>query len=191
MPDSLFGKDSSFIIRSQLPFNGGPPPARAARSFVTPVEDFFVRTHALEVPTVDVATFTLEVGGMVRAPLRLTLDELRSRFATHQVAATMQCAGNRRDQLMSVEPITGEVPWSIEAISNGVWEGVRLTDVLDAAGVDAARGATDVEFIGLDQVERHGHTFGYGGSIPLDKARADEVLIAWAMTPSWNGDSSE
>jgi len=118
---------------------------------------------------------------MVRAPLRLTLDELRSRFATHQVAATMQCAGNRRDQLMSVEPITGEVPWSIEAISNCVWEGVRLTDVLDAAGVDAARGATDVEFIGLDQVERHGHTFGYGGSIPLDKARADEVLIAWAM----------
>jgi sulfite oxidase len=98
-----------------------------------------------------------------------------------QLAATLQCAGNRRDQLMSVEAITGEVPWSIEAISNATWEGVRLRDVLEVAGVDPSGGAAHVEFIGLDQIDRHGEQFGFGGSIPLEKARSPEVLIAWGM----------
>jgi sulfite oxidase len=35
-----------------------------------------------------------------------------------------------------------------------------------------------VGFLGLDQVERHGHTFGFGGSVPLDKALAEETLLA-------------
>src|SRR3954466_1283999 len=82
MAEPSFGKDASFIVRSQLPFNGGPPPARAVREFVTPVEDFFVRTHAFEVPSVDLATFTLDGGGLVRSPLRLKFDELRSTFGT-------------------------------------------------------------------------------------------------------------
>jgi sulfite oxidase len=35
-----------------------------------------------------------------------------------------------------------------------------------------------VEFTGLDQVERHGERFGFGGSIDLDKALSGEVLLA-------------
>lgn len=175
-----FGKDKGFVVRSDQPFNGGPPPARVLNSFVTAVPDFFVRAHAAEVPRVDVGRYALEVGGLVKSPLKLSLADLRAKFATQQLAATMQCAGNRRDQLIAVEAIPGEVPWGFEAISNGQWEGVRLADVLKAAGVDAG-GAAHVEFIGLDQVDRHGKTFSYGGSIPLDKARQPEVLLAWSM----------
>ena len=181
MMATSFGKDSSFLIRSATPFNGGPPPAKVRRAFVTPVENFFVRAHAVDVPKVDAASYAFDVGGLVRSPLKLSLAELRLKFPTQRLMATMQCAGNRRDQLIAIEPIPGEVPWAIEAISNGQWEGVRLADVLDAAGVDSSRGAAHVEFIGLDQVERHGHTFAYGGSIPLEKARRPEVLLAWSM----------
>src|ERR687890_44176 len=38
--------------------------------------------------------------------------------------------------------------------------------------------ARHVEMIGLDQVERHGRSFGFGGSIDLAKALGDEVLLA-------------
>ncbi|MBC8105726.1 MAG: molybdopterin-dependent oxidoreductase [Anaerolineae bacterium] len=178
---NAFGKDKSFLVRSDRPFNGGPPPGRVLESFITPVPDFFVRAHAVDVPVVDVGSYALEVGGLVRSPLTCSLSDLRSKFATHQLTATMQCAGNRRDQLIAIEAIPGEVPWGCEAISNGQWEGVRLSDVLEAAGVDSASGAAHVEFIGLDQVDRHGQVFSYGGSIPLDKARQPEVLLAWSM----------
>jgi sulfite oxidase len=48
--------------------------------------------------------------------------------------------------------------------------------VLQAAGADPE--ARHVEFTGLDEVERHGATFGFGGSITMDKALGDEVLLA-------------
>ncbi len=38
--------------------------------------------------------------------------------------------------------------------------------------------AHHVEFVGLDQVERHGRQFGFGGSIDLEKALNEEVLLA-------------
>lgn len=181
-----FAKDSSFLIRSSEPFNGGPAPGHVRNTFITPVGQFFVRAHAVDVPQVEVGTFSLDVGGLVRSPLNLSLDQLRSKFKTQRLVATMQCAGNRRDQLMAIAPVPGEVPWGAEAISNGEWEGVRLSDVLDAAGVDEApreksSRAGHVEFIGLDQITKAGQTFGFGGSIELEKARSPEVLIAWAM----------
>ena len=52
-------------------------------------------------------------------------------------------------------------------------------DVL-AVAEPAARGA-HVALIGLDETERHGQRFAFGGSIPLDKALRSEVLLAYEM----------
>jgi sulfite oxidase len=41
-----------------------------------------------------------------------------------------------------------------------------------------AKEARHVEFVGLDQVERQGQQFGFGGSIDLPKALGDEVILA-------------
>jgi sulfite oxidase len=38
-----------------------------------------------------------------------------------------------------------------------------------------------VAFVGLDEVERRGKRFGFGGSIPLAKALGPEVLLAYEM----------
>ena len=57
-----FGKRPGTLIRQESPFNAGPPPDRLRASFVTPVEDFFVRNHG-GVPEVDAASFRLTVGG--------------------------------------------------------------------------------------------------------------------------------
>jgi sulfite oxidase len=57
-----------------------------------------------------------------------------------------------------------------------VWRGYRLREILLAAGV--RDGATHVAFTGLDQVERKGMSFGFGGSIDLGKAMGEEVVLA-------------
>lgn len=146
-----------------------------ADHFITPVDFFFTRSHA-PAPTLDPATWQLEIDGLVHAPRRFSLDQLLRDFPHREVVATLVCAGLRRDEFLSVGPVAGELPWGPEAVSTGKWGGIALADVLRAVGVkDSAR---HVEFIGLDRVERHGEQFGFGGSVDLDKAMSREVLLA-------------
>src|SRR5207247_2605204 len=60
-----------------------------------------------------------------------------------------------------------------------IWSGVRLRDVLRAAGVEAQTG--HVAFTGLDEVEEEGELLEFGGSIPLDCAMRADVLLADEM----------
>lgn len=172
-----FGKLPGFLVRQSSPYNGGPAPERVIRDFETPNELFFVRNHG-DVPAVDPETYRLTVDGLVRRPLSLTLDEIRH-FPKATVTATLQCAGNRRLEMMAVEPIPHELPWGTEAISNAVWGGVPLRDLLAAA--EPRSRARHAAFTGLDETERHGHRFRFGGSIPLGKALGPEVLLAYEM----------
>jgi DMSO/TMAO reductase YedYZ molybdopterin-dependent catalytic subunit len=85
------------------------------------------------------------------------------------VTATIQCAGNRRNEMTAVKPVKGGF-WDIGAIGNAEWSGVRLRDVLLAAGVDeaGAQQLKHVQFEGLDRdMEKN-----YAASIPIDKVRA-------------------
>lgn len=175
---TVFDKHPAFIVRQASPFNGGPPLDLLRRHMLTPAELFFVRNHG-NVPEVNPASFRLEVGGAVERPLALSLGDLATRFSRATVIATLQCAGNRRQELAELLPIPGEVPWGPEAVSTAQWTGVRLADVLADAGVE--EGAGHVEFIGLDQTERHGHQVSFGGSVPLTKAVTGDVLLAWEM----------
>lgn len=172
-----FGKDPRFIVRSKAPFNGGAPLDLLGAAPITPTTLFYVRNHA-EVPDVDRAGFRLTVDGSVDRELSLSLDDL-AKLPRREVEAVMPCAGNRRLELMDVAPIPGELPWGSEAASNATWSGFALADVLDLAGV--RNGAAHVAFEGLDLCERHGHTFGFGGSIPVAKGTAAEVLLADRM----------
>ncbi|MEO8201690.1 MAG: sulfite oxidase, partial [Gemmatimonadota bacterium] len=166
------------LVRDAQFFNSGPPPELLRRAFVTPNDLFFTRSHG-PVPFINPETFRLEVGGLVERPLQLDLATIRSAMPRQSIAATMACAGLRRDELQAYRPIPGEVAWGAEPVSNGVWTGVPLRDILLAAGL--APQAAHVEFTGLDEVIRHGETFGFGGSIPLEKAMSQEVLLAFDL----------
>ncbi len=173
-----FDKSPDLIVRQPDPFNGGPPSERLAGSFITPNDLFFVRNHG-SVPAVDRDAYRLTVDGAVDQALSLSLGDLR-RFPRATVIATLQCAGNRREEMMAHKPIPDELPWGTEAVSNAEWTGVRLSDVLAAAEVEP-EGQQHTAFLGLDDTERHGHRFNFGGSIPLDKALSGEVLLADTM----------
>jgi sulfite oxidase len=129
-----------------------------------------------------VYSYRLEINGRVLKPLSFSLNELKNNFERANVSATLQCAGNRREELMALKSIPNELEWGVEAISHAVWAGVRLRDVLAEAGVESEMEShLHVEFCGLDDVERHRKYFRYGGSIPLGKALSSEVILAYEM----------
>ncbi|MEO8503281.1 MAG: sulfite oxidase [Acidobacteriota bacterium] len=174
---SVEGKHRDFIVRSRAPLNGGPNADAMQRDFLTPNDQFFVRNHG-DVPAVDPASYRLHVDGLCRHPREFTLAEIAD-LPRRKVVSTLQCAGARRTELMAVEAIPNELAWGPEAMSNAAWEGVPLAEVLRL--VEPEESARHVAFQGLDEVTRDNRTFGFGGSIPLDKATANEVLLADRM----------
>ena len=157
--------------------NSGVWPVPTDR-LITSTEHFFTRSHA-SIPAIDVRTWRLEVGGLVDHPAHFSMADLMREFPTQEVTATVACAGIRREEFLSLGPLPGELPWGPEPIGTARWTGVSLADVLRAVGVSSR--ANHVEFVGLDQVGRHGHIFGFGGSVDMTKALHGDVLLAMDM----------
>jgi DMSO/TMAO reductase YedYZ molybdopterin-dependent catalytic subunit len=174
----------STILMDNAPMTAGLAPApllneeaplHVLAEPVTPTEQFFQRTNFL-VPEMDGAAWSLSVGGAVRNPLTLGLDELRA-LPPHTVTTTMECAGNARS---FVRPLPPGLPWGLGAVSTGTFTGVRLRDVLERAGVDA--GAVEVMFAGADAGEvSPNRTVRFERSLPLERAMHPDVLLAWEM----------
>ncbi|MFN8652870.1 MAG: sulfite oxidase [Gemmatimonadales bacterium] len=172
----MAGKDPRRNVHDPEELNTGAPPV-LLQDPLTPTSLWFTRSHA-PVPIVDAASYRLTVTGLVERPLTLTLTELEA-IGRQESLATLVCAGLRRVELEAYRPVPGELLWGSEPISTARFSGLPLRRVLERAGVKA--GASHVEFIGLDRVERHGEIFGFGGSIPLAKALSDEVILADRM----------
>lgn len=85
----------------------------------TPTDKFYRVDTNLTVPKVDVDTWTLEIDGMVEKPFTMTFAEL-SEMPLIERDITMTCVSN-------------EVGGGY--IGAARWLGVRLTDVLDRAGI--------------------------------------------------------
>src|SRR2546428_10587953 len=114
------GKSRGLRTLGSGPFNGGPPLEALVTRTVTPVNLFFVRSHG-PIPHIEAKTYRLEVGGLVERPLKLSLADLRARFPRARVDAAIECAGNRRQELLTIAPVFGEPAWGPEAISDAVW----------------------------------------------------------------------
>jgi sulfite oxidase len=175
---SAWAKHPGLVVWSEEPLNVETPLELLGRSRVTPTELFYVRNHGA-VPKTDAATYRLAIEGMVSDRLALSFDDLSGSFPPATVTATLACAGNRRAELAAFRPIPGETPWGAGAIGNAVWTGVRLRDVLLAAG--SAPEARHVAFTGLDQAEAEDGLLEFGGSIPIEKALSPEVILAFGM----------
>src|SRR5437016_4755671 len=139
---------SRLIVHQEQPLNAEPPGNLLRQSFLTPQQHFFVRTHG-SIPAVDQTSYRLLITGLVQRKQELSLDELRSMSPAHTVTATLECAGNRRDELMAVKPIPGEVPWRADVIGTAKWRGVPLREVLRAAGVEA-----DARYVAFTKIGR-------------------------------------
>lgn len=176
-PRALHGKRSDLIVHEAEPFNAETGLAALAAP-VTPTDAFYVRGHG-GVPRIDPGQWRLRVDGLVQRPLDLSLCTIREALREREVTATLQCAGNRRRGLMAIRAIPGEAPWGPGATGTARWMGVALADVLSLAGPLAE--AEHVGLEGADVSSEISPPEPFGGSIPLNKARRPEVVLAWAM----------
>ena len=173
---SRYGKRADLIVHEQEPFNAETGLAALAEGPVTATDAFYVRGHGA-VPEIDPAAWRLRVHGAVERELDLSLETLREALREREVTATLQCAGNRRAGLIAIRDVPGEAPWDPGATGTATWTGVALGDVLALAGPHAGH----VGFEGADISPEAKPAQQFGGSIPLEKARRPEVLLAWAM----------
>jgi sulfite oxidase len=110
----------------------------------------------------------MKISGLVNRELEFSVAELKDKFDTHKVAATLTCAGNRRQEMSLIKKVAG-VQWDAGAIGHANWMGALLSDVLAAAEIKP--GAKHVWLEGLDPIrEKDGSEAPFGGSIPLEKA---------------------
>ncbi|MGH2697798.1 MAG: molybdopterin-dependent oxidoreductase [Actinomycetota bacterium] len=139
--------------RESLPPKGDSfPDLSGLPAEVTSAEDHYVVDVNLIKPSVEVDGWSLRVFGRVDEELSFTFEELQESFEVVQEYSVMTCISN-------------EVGGNL--IGTSLWGGVRLRDVLDAAGV--REGTVDLVLRGAD---------GYSDSIPLDVAMNEHVLIA-------------
>jgi DMSO/TMAO reductase YedYZ molybdopterin-dependent catalytic subunit len=142
----------------------------------TPNDRHYVSWHWPTFPSaIDVGTFRLTVRGHVNQTLSLSLDDLLHGMPRVELAAVSQCAGNSR---IYMQPRVPGAQWANGSMSNALWGGVRLKDVLDRAGVKA--GALQVRFGGLDEPLIQ-EAPKFLKSLDIDHARDGEVMIAFAM----------
>lgn len=71
--------------------------------------------------------------------MQLSLPQLQQNFKKVEMPATLECAGNRRAEMKAVPSPSGThtikgLDWDAGAIGTAVWGGVKLRDVLQAAG---------------------------------------------------------
>ena len=124
--------------------------------YIVPAADFYRIDTALEVPTVDAASWTLKVTGMVDHELTFTYDDLLARRDLVELPVTLQCVSNE---------VGGDL------VGNARWTGVPLTTLLREAGVH--RGADQVMGESVD-----GFTAGFPLDVALDGRHA---LLAIGM----------
>jgi DMSO/TMAO reductase YedYZ molybdopterin-dependent catalytic subunit len=166
------------IIRQQEPKVLETPLDRVD-SFLTPVGQFYVRSHTVA-PKLEPASYRLQIDGAVRRPFSLTYQELRA-MPTETHVALLECAGNSRVFLVPQVP---GAQWELGAVGNAEWTGVPLRALLERAGLD--EDACEIVLEGPDRgVPKEGAIppglISYARSLPRAKALQPEVLIAYQM----------
>lgn len=169
---------TDMFVHSDNPFNGEFPP-HLLDDNVTPTSRHFVRNNN-GIPEraikEDLSGWQLVVGGEVHKELALTMDDLLQ-FPQVTMDVVLECAGNGRSLFV---PEVDGTPWQRGAVACSEWTGVRLRDVLQAAGVKPTAVYTgnygdDIPADGSEQFSR---------GIPIKKAMDEHTLIALKM----NGD---
>jgi DMSO/TMAO reductase YedYZ molybdopterin-dependent catalytic subunit len=149
-------------------------PLEALRYDITPTGLHYLLVH-FDIPAVEARSWRLRIGGRVRAPIELSLDELRAR-PRREIRVTMECAGNGRARL-APRPLSQ--PWLVEAIGTAEWGGTPLGGLLEEAGL--LDDALEAVFTGADRGVQGDVEHDYARSLPVADAMRPEVLLAYEM----------
>jgi sulfite oxidase len=197
------GKSSELMVIGDRPLVAETP-AYLLDDDVTPIEVHYIRNNGeIPEPPADPDAWEISIDGEVGTALNLTLGELKDRFENVTLQLVLECGGNGRTQFV---PAARGNPWTTGGVGCARWTGVRLKDVLEAAGPTPA--AVYTAHYGADphlsgDPERQALSRG----VRLEKALEPHTLIAFAMNgeplpavhgapvrlivPGWSGSASQ
>lgn len=174
--EGLEGKDGLSLL-GDVPFVAETP-EELLDDETTPVARFFVRNNGLlPEPSADPDGWTFTVDGEVEQPLRLTLADLKSRYAHKTFRMVLECGGNGRSFF---EPRAEGNPWTHGGVGCAEWTGVSLGDVLREAGLKESALFTGHFGADPDKTGSFGHQAMSRG-MPIAKALEEHTLLVWAM----------
>lgn len=145
----------------------------------TPNAAFYVRWHLDGIPNdVDLKEWRLEIAGNVNKPQAFSLPELMQKFKSVSIAAVNQCSGNSRSRF---QPRVAGGQWGNGAMGNAMWTGVRLRELLDAAGVKT--GSVQVQFQGRETGSgpKTSASGRFLKSLDLSNPVLEECIVAYSM----------
>lgn len=166
----IAGKEK-LIVRSARP-EDLETPVELFNSWITPNDTFYVRhhTYAADVNPTD---WKLSVEGEVNKPMSFSLDDLK-KLPKITTTVTLECAGNGR---AFMDPPVAGVQWEKGAVGTARWGGVRLADVLKAAGVKPTG-----KFIYLNGADVPlGKMPDFIRQVPIEKALHPDTILAYEM----------
>ena len=142
-------------------------------SWVTPNDKFFSIAH-FDRPTIDANAWKLEIDGLVKKPLSLSLADLKAR-PRQEVVFTVECSGNHG------------FPFFTGGIGNARWAGTSLAAILEEAGVkengiEVVFWGTDVGDIALkDDVRDVKMHQNFARSMSLTDAMSPNNILCYEM----------
>jgi sulfite oxidase len=145
---------------------------------ITPTDKLFVRNNG-QIPDItgDPKAWKIKVDGEVNTPLDLTVGDLMSRFPNVTYQLMLECGGNGRSFF---SPEARGNQWTNGGAGCPQWTGVRLADVLKAAGLKSS--AIYTGHYGADPTlagETNKPTISRG--MPIAKAMEEHTLIAFKL----------
>ncbi|MCS6977527.1 MAG: sulfite oxidase [Gemmatales bacterium] len=165
------------IVREYRPENLESPLGTLEQP-ITPNPMHFVRSH-FATPYVDEKTWRLRIEGAVSRPAEFELASLK-RMPVVERPVTLECAGNGR---VFLTPTERGLQWEHGAVGTARWAGVPLSALLERCGLKAE--AVEVVLEGADVGEvrdpKSPGPIAFARSVPIQKARSDEVILAYAM----------
>ncbi len=174
-PFVITGKDGLKILNDR-PLNAETP-AHLLDDRITPVDRHFIRNNGLPPGATNASDWRLIIDGEVDQPLTLSIADLQKDFDVVTYALQLECGGNGR---AAFNPPARGNQWTVGAIGNSEWTGVRYRDLLRAAGIKDS--AVYTGHYGADthlsgQVDKQAISRG----IPIRKAMDPHTLVAFAM----------
>jgi DMSO/TMAO reductase YedYZ molybdopterin-dependent catalytic subunit len=169
------GKEGLTILNDR-PLNAETP-AYLLNDAITPTSRHFVRNNGVPPESPNAQDWTLTIDGLVEKPLKLSIADLQKQFDVVDLALQIECAGNGR---AAFDPPARGNQWTYGAVGCAKWRGVRLADVLKAAGIKpnaiyTANEGADTHLSG--QTDKKPISRG----VPMEKALDPNNLIAFAQ----------
>jgi DMSO/TMAO reductase YedYZ molybdopterin-dependent catalytic subunit len=149
-------------------------PLRMVEGSVTPPNLLFVRDHFRE-PEVSLDSWKLRIEGRVERPYELGFADLVE-LPSRRLEAVLECAGNAAHG---------------SAVSSGLWEGVRISSLLESARPAADAACVLLEGADSGSLVSDGPPLPYSQVVPIEKCREDSSLLAFKYNdltlPKHNG----